>query len=267
MSGKVITWNGVSSETVDGIIVGQVTRDPIGAPRTKFVEVAGKEGAWVFPQKRGMRKIAAEVSVSTLRGEPLREAMEALSDWLDVENEAQLILSDDPGIYHMASVQTVSEVPEWNGLARMLITWACQPYSYDESLTDEDWTSGVNTNHSWNPGLKVPVYPVIEITPTNGTLIGFTLEANGNTLTYAGNLINSGSTVTINALVPVVVSGPNDDVNLTGSWDPADSLVEYVTGSFPILLPAVMNNIRFVRTEGTATSFSIEVTYRKRYRR
>lgn len=247
--------------------MGQITRDPIGKPRTVIIEVAGKEGAWMFPQKRGVRKISAEIAVSTVAGEPLRAAMNALAEWLDIETEAKLQISDDPGIYHMGVVETVSEAVEWNGLTQFTVTWACQPLAYGEDVSLENFSTLSNIPHVWDPGLLTVLYPVIDITPTDGNMSKFQLQVNGDTLHYNGSLIPSGETVTVNSIIPAVLSGVNNDVNLTGAYDPADLLLEYVQGSFHTLLPGQDNEVNFYLQTGTATDFDINVYYRERFRR
>lgn len=265
---KVLTWNNIPSSTQDYLIIGEIVRDPIGGIRTTLMDVPGMEGAWVFPQKRGMRKITVNISISAPTQELLREAVADFAEWIDVENEAKLAISDDPGIYHLATLESIEPEGEWRGLARFTARWSAQPYSLADTVTTESWTDDESHTHSWSPDTGALVYPVIQITPNNGSLTDFTLTTNGEQLSYEGGNILSGNSITINSITGVVTAGPNTDTELTGAFDPDDLILQYVVGStFPELMPGVTNTIQFTRTGGTATSITISVKFRKKFRR
>lgn len=266
MAGKTIVWNGVSSDSLDGVIIGKVTRSVIGRPRTTLLEIAGKAGFYTFPQERGSRLITAEVSVSTASGAAHDTAMEEFADWLDVESEARLKIGNGDRYYQ--GVVRDSPIPdEWNGLSTFEVVWEVQPYAYADDVGQEIWSDDNNHVHTWDAGIEVPVKPVITIQPTNGTLYAFQLGANSYDLYVENIAIASGEFVTVNSIVPVVLFGPNDDVQLTGVYDPGDLAMGGTSGSFPILVPGGSNTVNFIRTNGTATAFSITTSYRATYRR
>lgn len=265
---KVLTWNNIPSSLQDYLIIGEIVRDPIGGIRTSLMDVPGMEGAWVFPQKRGLRKISVNMSISAPDKETLRSAVADFAEWIDVENEAKLAISDDPGIYHLATLDSVDPEGEWNGLAKFTASWSCQPYSLSDTITTESWTDDQSHSHSWVPDTGAIVYPTIQITPNNGTLTDFTLTTNGEMLSYEGGNILTGTSVTINSISGVVTAGPSIDSELTGAYDPNDLILQYVVGAtFPELFHNVSNTIAFVRTGGTATSITITVKFRKKFRR
>lgn len=266
MPGKLITWNGNPSNAVSDLIIGEITRSVIGRPRTRFMEVAGKEGVWFFPNKRGTRIITANMAVSSSVAD-FEESMELVSDWLDVEGVGKLILGSSPDRFYQGVLRDVTDPVEWRGLARFQATWEVEPYSFDVNLSTEDWTASSGTNHIWNADLLVPSYPIVEITPLNGTLEEFVIACNGYVTGVSDLTMVTSEVVTINSLIPAVLTGPNDDVELTGSYDPNDVELYGVVGEFPILVPGAGNQLQFTKLAGTATSFLIEVTYRKRFRR
>lgn len=266
MAGKTITWNGVSSDGLTGVIIGQINRGLIGRPRTTLMEIAGKSGAYVFPQKRGTRIITAEVSISTAAGDDHDDAVEAFADWLDVENEAKLKIGSSDR-YYLGVVRDAPEPEEWRGLSQFQVAWECQPYAYADNVSEEIWTASSGTNHVWDAGITIPVQPVVLIKPTNGTLTGFTLSGNGYTLTVTFVNVASNNYVNVNCIIPAVLYGPNDDVNLTGAFDPADLAMAGTSGDFPWLIPGASNQLTFTKQGGTATSFEITTQYRKIYRR
>ena len=185
---KVITWNGVASTLVPGLVIGKIIRDPIGVVRTALVPVPGRDGAWVFPQNRGMRRMIVSCFIEEESTLDLRETDELFSAWLDVLGQAYLQTSDDPGIYYEAVLSGVSEDDAWRGVGQYTIEWDLQPYSLSESIDIESWTSDENDTHTWDPDLTIELYPVIQVTPTNGTLLGFQLITNGTQLTYAADV-------------------------------------------------------------------------------
>lgn len=264
---KVITWNGIESTVVPDLIIGPIIRDPVGSVRTTLMDVPGREGAWVFPQRRGLRKFVAEMSISSESQAELNEAQETFANWVDIEGEAKLEIAQFAGVHWMAVLESVDPQTEWNGLAKFNTTWQVQPYAQANNITTEAWTSDESSSHIWAADTGLIVQPVIQITPTNGTLTEFMLISNGaETLLYAGEIL-SGSTVTINSIAATVTAGVNTDTELTGSYDPLQLVLQYMTGEFPILTPTTNNTIQFSRLGGTATAINISVKFRKRFRR
>lgn len=261
---KTAIWNGVSSASIPELVIGPIRRSILGSLRGVHTMIPGRPGSWYTAQPRGLRTVTMECHIMAEDAAARRAAVVAVSDWLDVEQEAKLYLSDMPEKFYWATYDEPSEPEEWREAATFELVWKVQPFAQDDNVTTESWVSDASDNHIWNPGLVAPSYPVITITPTNGTLTGFTLECNGDTLIFAGNIADDAS-VTINSIVPVVLTGINDDIDLLGFFDPADVLLVGVTGTFPVLMPG-SNNVNFVKTGGTATSFDIDVMYRLSYR-
>jgi len=268
MGSKVVVWNGVSSATIPELIIGPMIRDLIGAQRGAFVDIPGKDGSYFFSQNRGRRKFTAECSVLAATSGERRDVLQQVANWLDVEYQANLQIGDDPGVYYEAVVAEAPQVTEWRERGMFELSWLVNPYALDNATETETWSSTADTTHTWDPELEVMLYPVISVTPTNGTLTGFTLTVNGYELYYVGNIADD-ATVVVNSIAAMVTSGPNTDTALTGTYDPADSLMLGVGGQFPVLVPNTPsdNSVRFVSAGGTATAITIEVLYRKRYRR
>lgn len=265
---KIATVNEVSSTTIPELVIGQVWRSLLGSFRGVHVPVPGRAGAWFSGQKRGTRELRWSCFVLAEDFEARRAAVVSVSDWLDWDEDVKITLSDMPGKYYMGTLSDPPDPEEWREAGVFELVFIIQPYAFDDNITNENWTSDSDDNHTWSPTLLAPVYPLISITPTNGTLLNFTLESNGDTLVFVGD-IASGSTVTINAMVPIVVSGIGNvalDEALTGAFDPSTALLTGVSGSFPVLMPNIVNNVHFVKQAGTATSFTISVNYRKVYR-
>jgi|SRR5690606_1893863 len=264
---KTITWNGVASTTISGLVIGQVTRSLVGEVQGTHVKIPGKPGSTYFPQSRGRRTISVDCFVEASTAAARRTAVDAVAAWLDVEVQAELYISDEAGVYYEAVLETSPDVDEWREFGVFTLVWKVNPYALDTNVDTESWTSGVNTTHNWDPGLDVWVEPIIEITPTNGTLTGFTLTANTDYVMSWTGLVADDDTLTINGIAKVVLGAPNSDVDLTGTFDLNDLVLSGFLGKFPILIAPGVNTITFLKLSGTATSFDIVVTYRKRYRR
>lgn len=264
---KVVTWNGAPSTNVEGLVITNITRGVLGVQRGSFLDIPGREGFYHFDQPRGRRTFIIEAFIDADGfPEPRRAAITELADWLDVLGQAKLAFADDPGVYYEAVLGEVPEITEWREWTELFeITWIAQPYAFDVDIEEETWVDDNNHTHGWSIDLKMPVYPVIEITPLNGTLLQFTLTTNGQVLTYSGS-VDSNDTLTINSIAPIVVSGTNTDLELTGVYNPVLRSMSGVAGAFPTLVPG-SNSIIFVRQGGTATSFSFTVSYRRKYRR
>lgn len=263
---KTVTWAGIASTTIPELVVGQVTRQLIGAVRGTLVEVPGRAGGWHFAQKRGRRKVTAECFIQVDDMALRRAAVEAVANWFDIEVEAVLKFSDEPGVYYEATVLEAPDVVEWRHSGTFTLVWSVNPYAMDETITQETFAADADELHSWSPLLDVPVYPVIEITPTNGTLTGFTLTTNGQSLQYSG-LIPDDTTLAVNSIAAVVTTGPNTDTELTGAYDTTFVSMSGVSGRFPVLLPDVVNTCRFQKLGGTATTITVTLSYRKMYRK
>lgn len=266
MSTKVVTWNGISSATIPELVIGKVQRKMIGDNRTILREIPGREGSIPFGERPGMREFRMECYVQALTFVPgRRDAVTEVADWLDVEGQAALTISDEPGVYYEAVLGDPPDPDEWREVGTFEIRFKCQPYALDTNVTTRTVNGDADFVDSWDPGITSPVFPVIEITPTNGTLTGFEFTMNGETLVWSGALADD-ETLTLNSISAVVLLGASGDVMLTGAYDPANLSMSGLFGSFPELVPGV-NNWQFVSTGGTATAITVEISYRKRYRK
>lgn len=268
MSGIEVIWNGVSSTTIPEFVCGNPIRSLLGVSRGSFVEIPGRAGSWYFGEQRGRRKIVLPCFVlSETFPTARRDALTAVADWLDLTVQAKLILGDEPTVYYDAVLLSAPDVQEWREKGGMFdLEFSVEPYSNEIDVTSYSVnpTSGVLFTHDFNLGL--PTRPIIEVTPTDGVSIsGFTLQINDRTIQY-GSVLGTGTTVTINGLGLAVLSGTNDDSNVTGTYDPAVRLMSQVTGQFPLLDPGV-NSVTFTKLGGDATAFTINVYYRRQFRK
>ena len=264
---KQVTWNGVSSSTIPELVIGKVTRQLLGEARGTHKTVPGREGAWFFPEKRGLREITLECFVEAASlGTDRRDAITAVADWADVETEARLIISDEPGVFYEAVLVRPPSPDEWREFGVFDLVFLAQPYALATTVTAHETSGDADFTETWDAGLEVPTYPVITVTPTNGTITSFELTVNGQTLSFTG-VIADDQTITINSISAVVTEGVNEDTELTGAYDPNTAIMSGVSGVFPVLLPPSDNSYHFQVLAGTATAVTVEVIYRLRYRK
>ena len=263
-----VTWNSVSSATIPELTIGKITRQLVGEHRGSFVSIPGRPGSHYFPEERGRRRITIEcfiMAADSAFPAGRRDAVTDVADWVDINAECPLIISDAPGVYYNAVLAETPDVDEWRELGMFELVFDADPYAYDSTGSSHlfNMTSGVPQTYDF--GLMAQTWPILEITPTNGaTTTGFTIEIAGQSFTYEA-IVAVDDTVNINGLAMAVLAGSSNDVNITGAYDPIDLLMSGVTGIFPILLPGD-NDIEITSLGGDSTTFDVNVIYRKRYR-
>lgn len=266
MSGYVVTWNGIASSTLDGVIFQRVNRGLLGTTRDQLVEVPGKDGAYLSQENRGNRIIVLEGVINGTPGSAgTRTArVEDFADWLDVAGYAQLVIDDYPTRYWEATLQGGTPVDEWRSLGRFTLEFSAKPYSFAVS-TSSDAATGVSSGAGGSVVVadNVPAQPVIEVTANGGTMEDIVFTIGGRVLTFAGPL-TAGNTVTINALSETVTAGINGDTELTGAYL-GNPFPYYVAGEFPLLTEGA--NAWTISWTGSATSADVDFTWRRRYRR
>lgn len=263
---KEVIWNGVSSSSIPELTIGKVHRQLIGADRNIHKEIAGRPGTVVFPERPGLREVTMECFVQATSFVPgRRDAITAVADWLDFFGEAALLISDEPDVYYEAVLADPPDPDEWRDVGTFLIRFYVQPYSLEIVSSNHLVNGDDNFTNIFDPGLLAPTYPVIELTPTAGNLESFELTMNGSVLRWEG-FLDEDETMNINSISAVALTGVSDDSMLTGGYDPSDLSMEGVSGEFPELLPG-SNQMDFVRTAGTATAVTINIKYRRRFRK
>ena len=119
--------------------------------------------------------------------------------------------------------------------------------------------------HTFTMPDGVDAYPVVELTPTDGTLSDFTLIVNGFQLVNSGE-IASGDTWTISSLSYITIDGPNTDTELTGVFNPDTISMPGITGEFPVLLKDEATQSVALSLGGSATNVDVVISWRRRYR-
>src|SRR5688572_12035014 len=263
MAGYVITWDGQLSTTIPGIVIQKVSRNVFGKVRDKRTEVPGKDGDILFTERRGNRRIFAEGVIVSAPADKRAIIADYLAEWLDKSGYRQLKFDDQPDRYWEATLNVDPDPDEWKSLSRFQIEWSVKPYAYAISVSEECITATNGATMPLSIVDTVDAYPVVEITPINGDMDGFTFSINGNQLTYAG-VVPQGTTITINSLNYTVTNVALLDTELTGVYTPGTVFPADVSGDFPYLQEG--SNPWVLSWAGSATLVRVCISWRRRYR-
>lgn len=263
----VVTLNTTASDAaVPELLITRVRRELLGARRDVFAEVPGRAGSYVFPEQPGDRRLEIEFDLLGDDFDDRRDAVRRLADWADTPAGAvRMVIDDEPDRYADAVLTGGLNVDEWLRRGSGTLEYRVSPYTYANTLSSA--TLNLNTSpdsDTFNAPDDIVAYPVIELTPTNGTLLTFSLTLNGDSLAWAG-LVPDDATITISSITATVTEGTNVDVNLTGTYpDPADLSMSDVDGTFPLVVPDA--NAFALTWTGTATLVTATITWRRRFR-
>lgn len=245
----------------------RVARQLTGGRRNVHVDVPGRAGSWTFPEEPGDRTLVLELDIAGATFADRRDAVRRLADWCDLGYVARLVIDDEPDRFHDAILDDSATVDEWLLAANAVaVPFRCAPYALAITPTEAAVTatgspdSGAFTNLGTS---NVEALPVVEITPTDGTLTSFTWTLN-DTATSFGELVNSGDTVTISALADIVTREVDGDAELTGAYLANLVAMGTVSGDFGRIVPGA--NTWSLEWTGTATTVAVGITWRERYR-
>lgn len=263
-----ITLNNVAlSSAVPAAKVLRPVRPLLGAQRTRHVAVPGKAGAWRYTDEPGDRVITVLVDVQADTFAARSAALEDLADWADVGTPANIIVDDQTDRYHVGILDDAPDVDDWLNNGTVTLRFRCDPYALAVSTSSESATaSGSPDTDTFVAADDIAAEPIVELTPLNGTLTGFTWTLNGDALVYGtGNTtIASGNTVTLSSISDTVTLGVNGDTMLTGAYTGTIAMQD-VSGVFGLITPGT--NTWALTWTGTATNVGVSITWRRRYRR
>ena len=264
-----VTLNAVDlSDAVPEAAILRVRRKLVGARRDTFVDVPGRAGAWVFREEPGDRTIVLELDLAGVSFATRRAAVLDLAEWADTPaGPVRLIIDDEPDRYYTVVLADDPDVDEWLNNAAAELTYRADPYAHAITTSSAPITATSGTAAgTFAASDTIVTYPVIEVTPLDGTLTGFTIGLNGDAITWTDETVMSGETVTISSISSTVTLGVSTDVHLTGAYNASDVAMATVSGTFPLIIPGTDINTYSITTTGTATNVRFVITWRRRYR-
>ncbi len=258
--------NGVQLEdSVPEALVLQVLRPLAGTRRHVAVDAPGRAGSWIFPEEPGDRIIAIMVDLQADGFDTRRAAVRNLAEWADVGTMTRLVIDDEPDRYHDAILDDAPEISEWLTYAEPIrLAFRCNPYALALVPTVETFTaSGSPDSGTFTATDDLDAFPVVEITPTDGTIATLTWTLNGDAISFAETIADD-ATVTISSISDTVTEGESGDVELSGAFNPAAVAMSTVSGSFGRIVGG--SNSWALEWTGTATQVSVSITWRERFR-
>lgn len=163
-----------------------VSRPLVGARRHSRISIPGRPGGWTFDEVPGDRTISLVVTIGATSFAARRTAVTELAYWADIGTTMRLVIDDEPDRFHDVILADAPDLAEWLLSGDVTLAFLAGPYSSASSLSTESLAaSGAGTDSgTFTIPDRVTVEPVIEVTPTNGTVTAFTLTMNGDALTW-----------------------------------------------------------------------------------
>lgn len=273
MSGYIVTWNDASSSAVaPDLYVQRVRRGMFGGVRGIRLPIPGRDGGYYFSERRGTRRISADCTVVGDSPGDRRVDVVAIANWLDKLGEGELKFSDQDDRYWLATLVSDPDPDEWRLLGRFTIEWEAQPYAFSTSISTEVITTsaaasgvgGGGDDGSFTVPDEIDAYPEVTIVPSGGNVTSVSWTLNNDLLEWSGGPVLAGESLVISSLSDTITVGLSTDVNLTGAFDPGQLSVEDADGAFGLVVPGINN--WDIDWEGTATSLTVTVRWRRRYR-
>lgn len=262
-----LNLNGVALSTaVPEALVVKVARQLAGARRNVFVDMPGRSGSWIFPEQPGDRTLTITLDIQAASFAARRAAVRELAYWADVGAVARLIIDDEPDRYHEAILDASVDPAEWLVQVEQLeVPFRVGPYALALNPSTETLpvSGGSPEIGSFVAPDTVEALPVIEITPTDGTMTSLTFTLNGRAITYAATILDD-QTISISSISDTVTAGASGDVDLTGAFVPGAVAMASVSGDFGRIIEGV--NAWSLQWTGTATAVTVTATWRERFR-
>lgn len=260
------TFDGVASSTIAELNVLRVRRPLAGDRRDTYVDIPGRAGFYLFAEEPGRRVITLELDIGAGTFAERRTAVRAVADLFDRPGLCELIVDDEPTIFHRCRLASTPDPEEWLNSAGFAVELVAEPYGYETTVSTETWTASTGVAHTFTPPDTVSAELELEVTATGGTVTSLIVNVNGDILTYAlgGTGLAAGEKLTISGISYTVTRGASTDTDLDGTFDPDDLDMATVSGDFGDLI-AGANSITLTRT-GTATTLAAVARWRRRYR-
>lgn len=260
MPGYIVTFNGSQAATaVPELVVQSVDRPFMGDVRDEYVEVPGRESAWLFTEEAGDATLSMNCVLVGADGAARRASVRALAAWAASDDRALLVIGDEPDRQWRAKLASRPDVSEAVRLGRLTLDWRCQPYAEALTTTSQAITS-TSLTFDVDGDANIPMYPVIEVTTTATSAAGVEITVNGVALGHEDSLA-SAVTRTYSALSATITAGANADAELAnnGFVEGSTLTMQTADGDFGLLRPG-SNTIAVTR--GSAT---LRVVWRRRF--
>jgi predicted phage tail component-like protein len=264
------TLNGVDlSDACPEAVITNVTRPLLPTVRDEHQLMPGRAGSWHFTEQPGDQIITLSISVLVDDPAERRSAIRDLGEWAaTLSGRVPLIISDETDRQWSVVLDSGPPMVDDEYVGTTAIAFRSLPYAEATEITTQNETAtGSSDSDTFTALGEIAADPIITLTPSGGTMGGFTLVVNGESLTWTGPpTISAGQSITINTISQTVTIGANDDIELTGAFDPDDvSMADVVASAFPVIVPGSNAWSLSLPSGSTATSVAIVFVWRERF--
>ncbi len=260
--GYTVTFGGVASTTIPSFMCHEVERDLVAQRRTAFEDIPGMEGAYVFPEEPGLRRIELDCSVLVDAVDPelRRAAVRDVAAWYNRPTMQKHVIGDEPGVYDMAIAADAPSVREWRQRGKFKLPFWTEPYTYQETLQNHTEVASAaadtfvvnNIGDVWTPF-------IIQVRAATAST-GCHITVNGRTWEY-NETIGALGYVTFNTRAGVITNAANFDTDLQGVFDPNQVDMANTDGRPPWLEPG-SNNVQVIMS---TTAYTVNIWWRGRF--
>ena len=187
-----------------------VSRPLVGARRHSRIAIPGRPGGWTFDEVPGDRTISLVVTIGATSFAARRAAVTELAYWADIGTTMRLVIDDEPDRYHDVILADAPDVAEWLLSGDVTLAFLAGPYASAVALSTEAIAAagaGADSG-TFSIADRVAAEPVIEVTPTNGTVSAFTLTMNGDALTWGASAGGARPTAPVIELADAPATSP-----------------------------------------------------------
>lgn len=200
---KTITFNGI---TKPYLYLLRGSERPAWAPiENQIIDVPGRPGGYISESKVQVRRLNLAVGLKVPIGMNLEQLKEEMAAWLITDNEAELVISDEPNRNYYAKIEGTFDPENLVRFGTGVLTFICpDPYKYGPEQTKD-----ITTNPMINVQGTAPTGPILTVTLKAPT--AYLAISNGEQMNLVGN--------------PVSVDETPVERYTRRYWSQADSLV------------------------------------------
>jgi predicted phage tail component-like protein len=252
-----MTFNGVHSSIFKVHFESQPAIPLTGEIKDYYEDIAGKNGSFLFPQPFGDKIIKVSCLLLSDSKEERVMLAKKVARWLVTTHRTQIVFDEDPSIYHVGKIEKQIDFESLISFGKFEVIFRCEPFSYGTNQNELNWFARNNTAMQIVTEGTAEIKPKVIIFAKYGFLNGITLEVNGYTFIYNGEISANGK-IYIDSKYFTVSTNPNLDSNLTGiGLQGQNSMLNQTDGSFPIMQGGE-NSFLFNSLNGNSADITIQ---------
>jgi predicted phage tail component-like protein len=221
-----------------------------------YETIAGKHGSYLFPQPFGDRMIEVECLLLADSKEERAELVLQIAQWLFTVQKTLIVFDHEPNVFFIGKLDKQIDFDSSVATGKISLTFRCEPFKYSTESEQLQFKALNNSYKEFTASGTFEIQPIVQIQAKYGLITKPTLDFNGFIFTYDGDILNGGQII-INSKDFATTSSNTLDSNVTGAIDlNANSVLNKVDGSFPIMQGGI-NSIRYSSTNGQSAEIIV----------